>query len=41
MDKKQIKEKIYKLKNMFINDINLKNNISLITNEFERRIDAK
>lgn len=41
MDKKQIREKIYKLKNMFVNDKNLKNNISLITSEFERRIDAK
>ena len=41
MDKKQIREKIYKLKNMFVNDKNLNNNISLITNEFERRIDAK
>jgi hypothetical protein len=41
MDKKQVREKIYKLKNMFVNDKNLKNNISLITSEFERRIDAK
>ena len=33
MDKKQIKEKIHKLKNMFINDKDLKNNISLITKD--------
>lgn len=41
MDKKQIKEKIHKLKNMFINDKDLKNNITEITTEFERRIDVK
>lgn len=41
MDKKQIKEKIHKLKNMFINDKDLKNNIIEITTEFERRIDVK
>jgi len=41
MDKKQIKEKIHKLKNLFINDKDLKNNMSDITLEFERRINAK
>ena len=41
MDKKQIKEKIHKLKNMFINDKDLQNNITEITTEFERRIDVK
>ena len=41
MDKKQIKEKIHKLKNMFINDKDLRNNITEITTEFERRIDVK
>jgi len=40
MDKKQIKEKIHKLKNLFINDKDLKNNMSDITLEFERRINA-
>lgn len=41
MDKKEIKEKIHKLKNMFINDKDLRNNITEITTEFERKIDVK
>jgi hypothetical protein len=41
MDSKQIKEKIYKLKNLFTNDKDLKNIILLITTEYERRIYVK